>query len=192
MRLAAPSEMPLAAVAAQTQRLAPGPATPSLELLKLRAEVAQLGNRKHELADARVESERLHGLLATRATNAPGDFSLPAGYIRKSDARLVGYTTPENTMQSLLWAVQNRDASGLLQAFDPENAKQLKERMQDPSSTDEVFKEFEVLPGMHVLGREAGADGAEVLTVEIMPGIESPVQLRFKPFEGQWKLVGGL
>jgi hypothetical protein len=30
---------------------------------------------------------------------------------------MVGYNTPEDTLQSLLWAVQNRDLTNLLQAF---------------------------------------------------------------------------
>lgn len=166
--------------------------SPSITLLQLRAEVTRLGNRKHELANVRAESERLQGQLATRGTNAPGTVPLGAGYIRKSEARNVGYATPENTIQSFLWAIQNRDASSLLQAFDPEIAKQLRERIQNSAVTEEFFKEFEVLPGLRILGREAAENGVEVLTFETLPGTESPTQLRFKQFEGQWKLVGGL
>jgi hypothetical protein len=188
-RLADPAEVSPTVAPAEPLDFKQNSHSPSIELLKLRAEVTRLGNRKHELANARVESERLHGQLATRGTNAPGGVPLPAGYLRKSEARNVGYATPEATIQSLLWAIQNRDSSSLLQAFGPENAKELKERMQSPASTEAFFKEVEVWPGMHVLGRESGPDGTEVLTVEIIPGLESKQQLRFKQLEGQWKLV---
>lgn len=189
-RLADPAAVPPTVAPAAPLNFKQNSHSPSIELLQLRAEVTRLGNRKRELANAQVESERLHGQLATRGTNAPSGVPLPPGYLRKSEARNVGYATPENTIQSLLWAIKNRDSLSLLQAFVPENAKQLKERMKSLSSTEDFFKEYEVLPGMHVLGKEAGADGAEVLTIEFMPGVAE--QLTFQQFEGQWKLVGGL
>jgi hypothetical protein len=191
-RLAAPVEMPMAVASTQMQRLEPSPASPSLELLKLRAEVARLGNRKRELAKARTENNRLGVQLAARGTNPPGAITLLAGYLRKSQARNVGYDTPEATMETMLWAIQNRDSAGFLQVFDPDTAKQLEPKMQSLSSSEEFFKEADFLPGMRIVGKEAGTDGEVVLVVETMPGIEKHARLRFKQSEGQWKLIGGL
>ena len=47
-------------------------------------------------------------------------FQLPPGYVRKRDARLVGFNTPEDTLQSLLWAIQNHDLAKVLEAFTPD------------------------------------------------------------------------
>jgi hypothetical protein len=191
-RLAAPAEASPTVDPADPADFKQNSRSPSLELLKLRAEVARLGNRKRELANAKVESERLHGQLATRGTNAPSGVTLPAGYIRKSEARFVGYTTPENTIQSLLWAIQNRDSTAFLQAFGSEMATQFETRMQSRSSIEEFFKEADALPGIRVVGKEVEDNGEVVLVVEIMPGQEPQPRIRFKQFGAQWKLVGGL
>ena len=166
--------------------------SPSIELLQLRAEVTRLGSRKRELANARLDNNRLHSELTARGTNVPGAAALPVGYIRKSQARNLGYHTPDATFETVLWAIQNRDSSAFLKAINPEIVKQFETRMQSPSSTEEFFKEADSWLGMHVVGSEAGADGEVVLMVEIEPSMPSPERFRFKQFGGQWKLVEGL
>ena len=52
---------------------------------------------------------------------AAGGIQLPPGYIRKSEARMVGYSTPDDTLQSFLWAIQNRDLTNVLQALAPDS-----------------------------------------------------------------------
>jgi hypothetical protein len=191
-RLANASEEPTAVAPTSPPDSIQSPHSPAIEVLRLRAEVARLGNRKRELAGVRVESDRLRDQLAARGTNLPGGLALPAGYLKKSQARFVGYGTPKDTIQSILWALQNRDALRFLQAIGPDDAKQIETQMQSASSTEAFFKESDALPGMHILESEAGDNGEEVLTVETVPGVDSPRQLRFRQFDGQWKLVGGL
>jgi len=84
-------------------------------LLRLRNEVSRLTGRKRELTGALTENESLRAQLARRATNSPAGTGLPAGYIRKNQAKMAGYNTPEDTIQSLLWALNNRDFPNLLQ-----------------------------------------------------------------------------
>ena len=48
--------------------------------------------------------------------------TLPPGYVRKRQARLVGYNTPEDTIQSFLWAVQNHDAVRQILKVEPADA----------------------------------------------------------------------
>jgi hypothetical protein len=165
--------------------------SPSIELLRLRGEIGQLERRKRELAGARTENESLRNQLATRGTNASTGIALPPGYLRKTQAKFVGYNTPEDTLQSLLWAIQNRDKAGFLQAFDAEPAEEYAARMETPAALDEFFK-ASVLPGMQIVGKELGtaADNEVVLMVQIMPGQE-PERLGFKQAGGQWKLVSG-
>src|ERR1051326_6275308 len=75
-------------------------ASPSLELLRMRAEVARLTNRRRELTGVDKENERLRTQLAASRTNRNAAVELPSGYIRKSTARFLGYTTPEATLES--------------------------------------------------------------------------------------------
>ena len=166
--------------------------SPSIELLRLRGEVGQLERRKRALNNARAENETLRTQLATRGTNAPGAFVLPAGYIKKSEARFSGYGTPEDTIQSLLWAIQNQDATRVLQAFSPETAQHLETEIQRRGSPEEFFKDVKALPGMRIIEKETEPDGTAVLTVEMLPGDETHTErIRLKQFDSQWKLLSG-
>lgn len=167
--------------------------TPSVELLRLRGEVGLLERRKRELADARPQNEQLRAQLATKSTNAPGGIVLPPGYIRKAGAKFVGSNTPEDTIQSLLWAIQNQDTARFLQMFNPELARRMEARIQDRGSSEEFFEEAKSLPGMRITKSERVADDVVELTVEILPGdVTNQPKLRLKQVAGQWKLMSGL
>ena len=167
--------------------------TPSLELLRLRGQVGQLERRRRELAGVLNENEALRAQLANKGTNAPGGIPLPAGYLRKADAKFSGYNTPEATVQTMLWAIENRDTSRFVEVFNPEIAKQMEAEIQRRGSPEEFFKEADAMPGLRIIGREAGTDDTTVLLVEMIPGDEAQAQkLHFKQITGQWKLVSGL
>ncbi|HEU0039670.1 MAG TPA: hypothetical protein VFR76_10365 [Verrucomicrobiae bacterium] len=156
-------------------------AAPSLELLKLRSEVARLTGRRRELAAAQGENDRLRIQFAASHTNVSAANALPPGYVRKSEARFVGYNTPADTIQSLLWAVQNRDLTNLLAAFTPETARQMQ---QDK----DYFENVSIIPGMHIKSQQQMPDGSIELEVEMVPGEPLPDRMRFRQFNGQWKL----
>ena len=160
-------------------------ATPSLELLRLRNQVSMLMRRQRELAAAPAENQRLHARIESAPTNTT--IQLPAGYIRTSQARYVGYNTPADTLQSLLWAVQNRDFTNMLAAFTPEVARQM-QAVLDRLGEEQFFKDASALPGMRIVGREQMRDGAVELQVEIAPGIPSPERMRLRQINGEWKL----
>ena len=88
---------------------------PSLEVLRLRSQVGQLERRKRELAAVTEESKRLQAQLSTKATNVTSGVALPAGYIRKSEAKYAGFGSPEDSLQSFLWAIEHRDLRTLMQ-----------------------------------------------------------------------------
>jgi len=166
-----------------TQKVAEpqSPAAPSLELLRLRSEVARLTQRRLELADARSENERLRLQVGPSRTNSSA--ALPPGYMRKSEARFVGYNSPADTIQSLLWAVQNRNFTNFMQAFAPEAAQQI-----GNWGEDEFFKGASALPGMHIANQQTAPDGSIEAEVEIIPGQTMPDKMRFRQINGQWKL----
>lgn len=173
----------------------PAPPPPTLavtpELLRLRSEVTRLTERRRELAGARAENERLRAELAGRSTNGPAGFQLPPGYVRRSEARMVGYNTPDDTLQSLLWAIQNRDLTNALQAFAPERAENLRAKAgESPESIEDFFSEAAGLVGVRIVGREQDAsDGSITVQVEVVPG-ESGPRITFRQINGQWRIAG--
>jgi hypothetical protein len=162
-------------------------ATP--ELLRLRNEVTRLTERRRELAAARADNERLHAQLARWGTNGPAGFRLPPGYVRKSEARFLGYGSPEDTIQSLLWSIQNRDITNLVQAFASPRADQLlAETAQSKRSAEDYFGDTGALPGIAILSRKQLPDGSVELEVEMVPGL-APAPIRLRQFGGQWKIT---
>ena len=129
-----------------------------------------------ELAGVRAENERLRAQLASRGTNGTAGFQWPPGYMRRSQARMVGYNTPDDTLQSMMWAIQNRDLSNLLQALTPEGAQYLRARADESrQSIDDIFNQEEGFVGLRIVSREQNAsDGSLAVEVEMAPGMPSP------------------
>jgi hypothetical protein len=163
-------------------------ATP--ELLRLRSEVTRLTERRRELASVRGENERLRSQVARWGTNGPAGVRLPPGYIRKSEARMVGYNTPENTLQSLLWAVQNHDLTNVLRAFTAESVEHfLAQAARSNRSIEDFFRDSAALPGMAIVDRRQDTnDGLIELEVEWVPGMPH-VEIPFQQTNGQWKIA---
>ena len=193
--VAAKADGSASSVRAETVGTGSGAGLPALvatpELLRLRSEVTRLTERRRELAGVRADSERLRAQLASRGTNGPGGFQLPPGYVRKRDARMVGYNTPENTLQSLLWAIQNRDLTNVLQAFTPERAEELRAQAGEfRESSEAFFTEAQGFVGMSIIKREPDArDGSIAVEVEVLPGEDRP-RITFHQTNGQWKIAG--
>ena len=158
------------------------------ELLQLRAEVTRLNARKRELSGVAEEAERLRAQLERNQTNSAAGTQLPAGYMRKSQAQFVGYSTPENTLQSLIWAMQHHDMTRFLETLSPEEAQGMRARL-DPSGQPEkgFFKAMDSLPGMAIQSRQDFPDGSVELQVEIGPGMP-PEKMRLRPMNGEWKI----
>ena len=161
------------------------------DLLRLRSEVTRLTERRREMAGEHAENERLRAQVASRGTNGPGGFQLPPGYVRKSEARMMGYSTPDDTLQTLLWAARNHDWTNVLQAFTPEMAEQLRARAgESQQSIEDFFRGHFALPGMAVTNRKQDTnDGLTYLEVEVMPGMEH-AEISLKQINGQWKIAG--
>jgi hypothetical protein len=117
---------------------------------------------------------------------------LLTAYVRRSEARLVGYTRPDDTLQSLLWAVQNRDLTNFLQAFTPEGAEQLRTQAgESPQSIEDFWSKSVGLVGMRIVSWEQDAsDGSITVQVEVVPG-ESGPRPTLRQISGQWKIAGG-
>jgi hypothetical protein len=172
-------------VASETATTPTNTASPetSHELLRLRAEVTALNTHLHELGSVEREHQELLQQVAARPAGAA---KLPPGYVKRSDARFVGYATPQATLESFLWAMQNRDPAALARAMTPETAQLF--HLQDPAaSTAGFFKQFDALIGLGIIGTQPGADGSIKAQVLLLPGIP-PEEFLFQNVAGEWKL----
>jgi hypothetical protein len=158
----------------------------SRELLQLRNELGQLRRRRKELESARAEHEQLLKEIAARGTNT---FNLSSNYIRKSEARLVGYNSPEETLQSFLYSLRNRDLSNLFQAFTPQSISPLKlQATEHPEDFQKTLEqEARGLIGMRIISQEQQQADVISANVEMLPGLP-PTQMFFRLVNGQWKM----
>jgi hypothetical protein len=161
------------------------------ELLRLRSEVTKLTARKRELATVSEDGEQLRAQLGRNETNSSSGIRVPPGYIRKSQAQFVGYSTPESTVQSFLAAMQNQDVASVLRAFSPDEASGLTSRWSSsPSAEKDFFKGADLFPGMTIHHRQDLPDGSVELQVDFIPGMPSE-KLHLGNFNGEWKLLDG-
>ncbi len=184
---------------AQPDAVAPSPGTaapdasPSSELLKLRNQVSQLTGRKRQLFNVRAENERLRAQLATRRTNAPAAAApAPPGFIAKSQAQWSGTTTPENTIQSLLWTLQTRDLTNFLQVLTPESSERFQGEAT-PSDQQALLDRAAAITGIAISGPvdpQAGAVDIQVQwrSADAAPPTGGPVPLSLRQINGQWKV----
>ena len=174
-----------------TQRTAASSAEgTSSELLRLRGQVNRLTARQRELASVPAENEKLRAQVASGLTNAAAANRVPPGYIRKAQAQMVGYSTPENTVQSFLWALRNHDFAKLLQALTPAQAQKLQDQVQRSGrSVEDFFKDTEQLAGLAIRNRTTLPDGSMELEVEFAPGVPMG-KIQAQPVDGEWKLAG--
>jgi hypothetical protein len=162
-------------------------ASATAELLRLRNQVGQLTSRKRELEGARAENDRLREQLA-RNTNRVSTLTLPPDYIRKSQARWMGMSSPEASLESFLWAARNRDFTNLIQVLTPESGHEL--LSFPPDRRMEAMEMMSTLPGLRIVRQEPRPDGSIEMEVEFGAGTE-PFQakpLRVRQIDGQWRL----
>ena len=196
-QLAAKEDASASAPAAETESAGSRTPLPGLvvtpELLRLRNEVTRLAERRRELASVSGENERLRAELASHNTNGAAGYQFPPGFVRKSEARMVGYKTPEDTLQSLLWAVRNHDLTNALQAFTPDMAKELSvEFGESGQSMEYFFHNAGGLFGMRIADRSTVVeDGSLMVWVELVPGMTGPM-IHLRQVNGQWKIMDGL
>jgi len=104
---------------------------------------------------------------------------------------MMGYNTPDDTLQSLLWAVRNHNFTNVLQAFTPEEAEQLQAKARKSDQfTEDFFRDSAAFVGMAIVGRKQDTnDGSIDVEVEVMPGM--PLDgFSFRQINGQWKIAG--
>jgi len=152
-----------------------------LERLQLRAEVTQLRQREQQLAGVRENNARLLAKLSSLNLKPETiKVELPQGYVRSSEAKMVGFATPEKAFESFAWAFQRWDTNTLGQACTPEFYSHL-------SNSEELRENASKVPGFMIRRKTSLADGTVELEVEVVPGT-TPEKLRLHLEDGQWKV----
>ena len=102
---------------------------------------------------------------------------------------MVGYTTPEATLQTFLWALQSRDFANLMQTLTPESAQRLEAQIQKPGTAPgEFFRSTRAIPGVRIRSQKQLPDNSIELQVEFVPGMPAIPPIRLRQIAGQWKL----
>ncbi len=142
--------------------------TEKLELLRLRAEVTRLQERRRELGRVREENASLKQRQPAAGPAGAGHVSLPEGYVRRAQAQYLGSATPEAALQSFFWALEHRDTNVLLQVLVREAADSLLQELDRRGAED--FWKASLLPGFRVVAVESPSYDEVKLSVEIIPG----------------------
>ncbi|HHY86040.1 MAG TPA: hypothetical protein GYA07_11005 [Verrucomicrobia bacterium] len=153
----------------------------SPELLRLRNEAAQLAQRRRELSGVQAEHDRLQAQVAARNANT---LTLPPNYIRRSEARWVGLSTPEGALESFLWAMNSRNVTKLARVLIPEAAEKMFEAFERNPDMFEAIP----FPGFRPVKQEMQPDGSIHITVEFAPGQPVPEPLPLRRVGSEWRL----
>lgn len=186
---AAPAQPTPAHSVPEAEPVSPAQEGVPLELLRLRAEVTRLNAVKNDLNAAALRPSPI--AVAPGGHPQTNIVPLPPGYMRKSKAAFVGYSSVENTLQSFLWTIQNKDADRIVQAFTPDAGERLKGLIRQQGS-EEFFKQAEKIPGMFIKERQELEDGTTELKLEIIPGLSdgpSSSSIKMKQVNGEWKIA---
>jgi hypothetical protein len=154
-----------------------------MELLQLRGEITRLRQRQRELAPIPTENQALLArIAAAQAKEKPGALALPPGYIQRKAARFAGYGTPDATLESLFWAIANRDTNTILHIM-PHLTNQIY-----GTEAERFWREAGKLPGFRILNKETQSDSGVSLTIEMLPGEE--VKIEAYGIGEDWQLHG--
>ena len=156
--------------------------TNTSHLLQLRGEIVRLELRKKDLISARAENDRLKVQMASIATNAGPE--LPADYVRASKAQDRGLATPQTTMETFFWAIQNTNAERLLQCFTPDGAA----RVESQGFLRHFLAGGQSTPGFRIA--RTNSESADFLSAQIepVPGAAYSSIVTFRLINGEWKL----
>jgi hypothetical protein len=161
------------------------------ELLRLRAEVARLRQETKELAGLR---EQNHQLLAVRGTNA-SIHGLPivldqSGYWPKESWSFAGYTSPESTLQTMLWFAKNGDVTNLLACGTADYRKNEEDdlvRNGLAHVTEELNREIAKLNSCRLLDKQVFSNDQIQLTLWMDGDHAETNRINFVRIGNEWK-----
>lgn len=155
------------------------------DLPKLRSQVGQLRRQAAELDKLRSENQRLQAQLQSGPSQA-GAAGLPADFITRDALRDMGQATPENTIQTVFWAMTTGNMNRLIQCSPAGN------NPSDPNvdlgaQGREIAKQYIAFPGFRIAEKTNLAPDEVEIGIQSKPGgVVAPIKLKLE--DGQWKL----
>lgn len=178
----------------------PDPAITS-ELMKLRAEVADLRRHTNEVQKLQRENAELKStLVAAQSAAAAAEVKpLSTGEARsalffpRDTWAFAGFASPEDTLKSAAWAMSKGDLNTFLASLSPSHREQMERRWQGKSQeeiTAESRREMEKTTGYHILDKQIVSED-EILLRVFAEGDEGDIRrMRMKRFGAEWKFDG--
>ena len=158
------------------------------DLPKLRGEITELRRQNNDLQTLREETERLkrQTMPSQQVVAAPNQ---ERRFVRSDQYAFVGFATPEQTVQSILWALQHKDLPAMLRCLDPESAQSYgPENSNGEYVTGVLSSRLDHFAEAHqVVARKVVAPDEVVLRIRSSTGAE--VGLRLHAFGGEWKVM---
>ena len=161
------------------------------ELQSLREQVEFLRHRTNEIATLRAEISSLRSALSDAGkptADAPPD--VPAEDIHPRDTwAFAGYDTPENAIESLMWAVSEGDADSYMAGLAPDLFDQMQGELVDGSFAEDGPFEMGNITGYRIVDRDMISDN-EVTVTLYMDGENQimPIVLD-KTDDGSWAIA---
>jgi RNA polymerase sigma factor (sigma-70 family) len=162
-----------------------------VELLRLRSEVGTLRQRTNELARlVRGGPDSGEGVLSAKSTeqDATGLTNFP-----RDSWTFAGFTTPEDALQSYMWAKSRGDVNTAFAAATPELKQAVKEHYFKDKSEEEISSLFmesaRSQTGFQIQKKLAAAEDQVVFQVHIDGTEEKSYSLlTLKKWDGEWKV----
>ncbi len=161
------------------------------ELLRLRGAAGMLRQLKQDLDAARKENDQVHAWSDKflTAANEAGT-NRATNFWPQNSWTNAGYTSPESTLQTVLWAGNNGDVTNFLASASPDWIKDLTNKPLAQISA-EIANETYDLRSIRLLGENAQDENTMVLTLET-EGVDDfhTINLVMKRFGNQWLYAG--
>jgi DNA repair exonuclease SbcCD ATPase subunit len=156
------------------------------DLPRLRNEVGQLRKQTADLDKLRADHERLLAKISAGQSSQSTAPALPADYISRDALRDMGLSSPENTMQTLFWAMSTGNMKRLMQcSANDQNLTRSDSELE--AQGQDLAKQFTAFPGYRVAEKTNLAPDEVQLGIQASPGgVVAPI--KFKLDGSQWKL----
>lgn len=156
------------------------------ELADLRRQVEALRQRTNEIAGLQSEIDRLRGVLSTAANSVADNTApdVPPTDIYPRDSWMfAGYDTPENTIQSIMWAVSEGDPDTYAAGVTPELGSELQGEFDDGSFATDGPLEMDDVTGYRIVDREV-ISGNQLMYTVFMDGPNELMQIPIEQTDG--------
>lgn len=159
------------------------------ELQDLRQQVESLRRGTNEVGRLQAEIAKLRSALAVvgNSVNTGPPPEVPASDIYPKDSwTFAGYDTPENTIESMMWAISQGDQDTYAAGLTPELQSDMQSDFEDGSFLDDSQAELSDVTGYRIVDRDI-VSGNEVTVTVFVDGSNEPmvVDLVETP-DGQW------